>query len=241
MYKYIIIGVFLFALTWNAEAQNRKALANDITNQMSFIKKGHLKRQIEFRDSIWGAPLFETLSKKNITKDSLRHLLVDIGYNDFNFERFDFKVKKLNELNETFVKRNTPQLTKLLANSAYNKVTYSFQESEDGIHVSLIIAENSISFDDEKQMFVELLAGNHIRQEITINGYSKNRSITYCDDESYTNLTKKSTNKQNVIQLDEFNRFKITIDFSHKTGINAATKYIAIRNLNGEICSIIRL
>lgn len=237
MYKYILIGLVLFAFTWNAGAQDRKFLGNEITNKLSFLKKGYEKRQIEFRDdSLYSTPFVKIISIKNIEKDSLRHLLVDNGFYDFDFEFFDFKIKKADELDEAFIKGNNPQLYKLLSDSTFNKVTYSFQKSVDGIDVALVTSKNIIIVDDLKEFFDGFMPGTEVHTR-TFKAYSKKKDITFCEEKSYSNLIKKGQNKQNEIKLDDNNRFKLTIHFSS----DIKTKYIGIKDTAGNMLSIIKL
>lgn len=235
MYKYIFIGLILFGIIESATAQDRKALSKEITNKMSFMKKGYDKRQIEFRDdSIFGIPFVKVISKKNIEKDSLRHLLVDNGFYDFNFERFDFKIKNLNELNEGLTKSNNPQLFKLLSDSTFNKITYSFQQSNNELIISLILSENYIILDNEKEMHYELFPGAAIHQVI-FKGYSKKKEITYCEEDLYFNLIRDNKKLQNDIKLDDNSRFKITTDIHSNI-----SKYIGIKDSQGKMISIIK-
>lgn len=234
MYKYIFIGLILSALTWNVEAQDRKALANEITAKMSFLKKGYEKRQIEFRDdSIYGNPFLKIISKKNIAKDSLRHLLVDNGFYDYNFELFELKIKNLNEFDEAFIKHNNPQLVKLLSDSTFNKVTYSFQESADGINVSLVLSENDIVVDSEIDLHFSVDPG-YYTYKATYKGYSRKMGITHFEDTSFLNLIQNEKNQQRAINLDENNRFKITVDLTN------SRKYIGIRDSAGKMISVIK-
>ncbi|GEM_PF-2539341 len=237
MYKLIIIGLILFSLLQNASAQDRKALANEITNKMSFMKNGYEKRQIQHReDSLHSTSFVKIISIKNIEKDSLRHLLVDNGFYDFNFEFFDFKIKRTEELDQAFIKDNNPQLFKLLSDSTFNKVTYSFQKSDDGIDVALVISKNYIIVDDRKEFFDGFMPGAEVHTR-TFKAYSKKKDITFCEELSYSNLIKKDQNKKNEIKLDDNNRFEITMHYSP----NIETKYIGIKDSAGNMLSIIKL
>lgn len=239
MYKYIIIGVILFSITWNTDAQDRKAIAMDIKTKMSFMKKGYEKRQIEFidfKDSIYSTPLMEITAKKNLSKDSLRHLLINKGFHDFNFEHFEFKIKKLDELSEEYVNLSIPQLYRLLSDSIFNKATYSFKESTDGINVSIILSENDVIFDDNK----EISGGTNTSgafEYVTFRGYCKKKGITYCEENSYSNVIRNNLkNKQYDIKPDEKNYFKITVNSHSHTH-----KYIGIKDSTGKILSITTL
>lgn len=236
MYKYLIVGLFLCTLSQYAIAQEHRALANKISSQMSFMKKGYVKRQIEFRDdSIYGTPFIKILTKKSITKDSLRHLLVNNGFYDFNFELFEFKIKTPSELTEAFLKRNNPQLFRLLTDSSFSKVTYSFHESVDGINMSVVLSENNVIVDPEKEGYFVMGSG-YKTERITFKGWSKRTGITYCEEDSYSNLIKNEKNKKSYIKLDGNNRFKITIDIT-----SATEKYIGIKDSTGKILSILKL
>lgn len=246
MYKYIIIVLILCALASNAIAQNSKILRNElnvvaqnrntrakeITNQMSVLKKGYEKRQIEFKDSIYSTPLMEITAKKNLSKDSLRHLLINKGFNDFNFEHFEFKIKKLAELNEEYINQSLPQLYRLLSDSTFNKVTYSFKESTDGINVSIILSENDVIFDDDKEISGGVNTAG-VFEYVTFRGYCKKKGITYCEENSYSNVIRNLKNKQYDIKPDEKNHFKITVN-THSN----RDKYIGIIDSTGKILSI---
>lgn len=235
MYKYFLIGLILTALNWNAVAQDRKTLAAEITNRMSFMKKGNEKRQIECRDdSIYGTPFSKVISPKNISKDSLRHLLVDNGFYDFNFESFSLKIKKIDELDETFVENHTPLFVGLLSDSSYNKITYSFQKATDGIKLFFILSKNDVIIDKEKELFYAITDGGVI-YNVTFKGCSKIPNISYWEDDSFSNLNEKKTNNGNNIKLDEKNQFKITVDVHSRLN-----KYIGIQDSTGEILSIIK-
>ena len=236
MYRFIIIGLILFSLLQNAGAQDRKALAKEITNKMSFMKNGYEKRQIVFRDSLYGTTsLMEIITQKNISIDSIRHLLVDKGFSDFNFELFELKIKNIDEFNEAFIKENKPQLFKLLSDSTFNKVTYSFQKSDDGIDVSLVLSDNQIVIDNEKEGHGEVGPGYRI-ETITFKGYTKKAAITYYEDNSYYNLIVNRKNQKIDIKLDARNRFKVTVNVdSH------STKYVGIKDQAGNMLSIIKL
>ena len=237
MYKYIFIGIILSAFSCNSIAQDRNSLAKEITNKMSFMKNGYEKRQIEFKDdSIYGTPFTKIISKGKIEKDSLRHLLVDNGFYDFNFELFEFKIKNLDEFNEAFIKVNTPQLFNLLSDSTFNKITYSYQKLADIIEVSIILSENDIIVDKERNMFDGFMPGAEIHTG-TFKAFSLIKDITFCEEKSYSNLTKKGQNKQNKLKLDNSNRFEVTIHFT----TNIETKYIGIKDTAGNMLSIIKL
>jgi len=234
MYKFIFFGLILSTLVWNVGAQDRKVLASEIINKMSSLKGKYNKCQIEFRDdSIYGTPFAKIISKKNIEKDSLRHLMVDNGFYDFNFELFEFRIKDANEINEAFIKSNTPKLFKLISDSTFNKVTYSFQESADGIIVSCILSENAIEIDNEIDLYFAAAPGFET-YKATYKGYSRKTDITFFEDVSFLNLIESEKNQQTVIKLDENNRFKITVDLTN------SRKYIGIKDATGKMLSIIK-
>jgi len=235
MYKYIFIGLILFGIIENVNAQDRKAFSTEVTNKMSFMKNGCDKRQIVFRDdSIYGIPFVKLISKKKIEKDSLRHLLVDNGFYDFNFEQFELNIKDLKELNEALLKKNNPQLLKMLADSTFNKITYSYIESSNGINVILLLSQNYIIIEDEKEGYFALGTG-YIEEKITVSGFSKKKGITYCEEESYSNIIKNIKNQKNLMNLDENGRFKITVDVAAHT-----KKYVGIKDSTGKLFSLIK-
>jgi len=234
MYRLIIIGMILFSLLQNAGAQDRKALANEITNKMSFMKNGYAKRQIEFKDdSIYGTPFLKIISMKNLGKDSLRHLLVVNGFSDSNFEFFNFKIKKTEELDEAFIKDNNPQLFKFLSDRTFNKVTYSFLKSADGIEVSLVLSENDILIDNTAEIHSDYGPGVNARY-ITVSGYSHKKSISFYVDRSYTDIIRNNKTQGLKIDLNEKNRFKLNIDVSTPN-----EKYVSIRDSTGKILSML--
>ncbi len=236
MYRYILVALLSLLLAGNAYSQDRKAKAGEITNKLSFMKKGCDKRQIVFRDdSIYGTPFTNVIMKKNIDKDSLRHLLVDNGFYDFNFEQFEFKIKDLSELNERFIKRGTPQLSKLLSDSTYSKITYSFQESKEGITISALCSENVINVDDEKEGYFAIGAG-YVEETITVKGSSKKKDIVYCEEDSFARTINNAKNQRKEIMLDNKGRFKITVDVT-----SHSRKYVGIKDANGRIFSLIKI
>ena len=174
------------------------------------------------------------ISPKNISKDSLRHLLVDNGFYDFNFESFNLKVKKIDEFDETFVENHTPLFVGLLSDSSYNKITYSFQKATDGIKLFFILSKNDVIIDKEKELFYAIIDGGEI-YNVTFKGCSKIPNISYWEDDSFSNLNEKKTNNGNNIKLDEKNQFKITVDVRSRLN-----KYIGIQDSTGEILSIIK-
>ena len=235
MYRYVLVALLSLLLAGNVYSQDRKAKASEITNKLSFMKKGYDKRQIVFRDdSIYGTPFTKVIMKRNIGKDSLRHLLVDNGFYDFNFEQFEFKIKNLAELNEGFIKKNNPKLSKMLSDSTYNMITYSFLDSEDGITVSTLCSENVIIVDSIKEGHVERGPGLDIN-EITFKAYSKKKNINYYEDELFNNLVRNDGNKGIYILLEDNNRFKITVDAHSKSG-----RYVIIRDSQGKNLSIVK-
>lgn len=235
MYKYILIGLILLALNWNAVAQDRKTLADEIKNKMSFMKNGNEKRQIEFRDSIYGTPFIKLVPEKNISKDSLRHLLVDHGFNDFNFEYFRFKVKNLDDLNEQYLEGGHPEILKLLSDSRFNKVTFSYNTELDGVTVVAVISENEIQIDNKKYGNVVIGVG-YFKEEVTYKGTSNVKNIYYAQEGQYSDILKKKNIKKQLIGLSDSNRFEIKVDIRAHKSI-----YTAIMNVNGDILSIVKM
>lgn len=236
MYKYIFIGLILSALTWNTIAQNRKALATEITNKMSFMKNGHEKRQIEFRDdSIYGKPFLKIISKKNIAKDSLRHLLVDNGFYDFNFEHFQINLKNIIDLNESYIKKNYPELHKLISDDSYNKITFCCNETGGGLTVDAIISKNFIEIDNIKEGYGAIGVG-YYKEEITYKGISKVGNIFFTEDSSFSKISNARVGIGHPINMENGTRFRITFDVSkHKS------KYAAITDESGVIISVIKI
>jgi len=159
--------------------------------------------------------------------------LIDHGFNDFNFEHFELKIKNLNELNEAFIKRNNTHLFKLLSDSSFNKVTYSFSESSDGINVSLVFSENIIVIDNVVDLYFAVEPGSET-YKATYKGYSRKTGISYFEEISFLNLIEKGKNQQKVIKLDENSCFKITVDLTN------SRKYIGIKDSTGKILSILK-
>lgn len=230
MYKYLIICILISAFSWNATSQNRKAMSKEITAKMAFFKKDNDKRKIQFKDSIKDKSLFKLISNKELTKDSLRIILVDDGYNDYDFECFILKLKNINEFNEAFVKHKYPQLFKQLADSTYNKVTYSYEQSTNGIDVSLMISKNIITMDSIAEISATIGPG-YSKQYIILRGYSYKDGLSYYENSDLKNIA--DTLKVTKITLDGENRFKIEIE-------NYETKktYISIKDINGKTLSL---
>lgn len=235
MYKYLI-GLFLCTISWYVSAQNRDSLANEITARLDSFKQENKRLQIEFLDSIYGTPFINLISQENISKDSLRHLLVDHGFYDFDFELFYLKIKKADDLDKNFLKHKNPKLFKLLSDSTFNKETYSFEKSAKGITLFLVLSKNDIVVDKVKRMFDGFMPGAEIHTR-TFKAYSIKKNIVFCEEKSYSDLVKKRQIPQYDIKLDDNNYFEVTIHFSS----SLERKYVGIKDSSGKMLSVIKL
>lgn len=236
MNKYLVV-IILWAFSWNTFAQTRNGLANEITTRLASLKQENKMLQIEFLDSIYGTPFINLISRENASRDSLRHLLVDHGFYDFNFERFNFKIKKAGALNRLTIKKKTPQLFGLLADSLYNKITYTFQKVANGINIYLILSKNDVIINPLKELRIYNCDccenGNY---QVIFKGYSTKKALLYQEDNSFNGLFENKNHQTKKIYLNDDNRFEIAVDFSQYL-----RKYIAIQDSTGTIFSIIKL
>lgn len=233
--KYLTIFIFsAFVLT--GYAQKKDISEKEIINKLSFLKREIKNREIVFKEKLF----YDFKEEKNInpvglTKDSLRHFLVDHGCYDFNFGFFQIKAKNLKELNELNIKKNHPDFYNLLSNSLYNKVTFNFKEVNDGLLVNAIISQNFIEID--KVNGEAVIGTGYIRNELTYGGTSRINNIFFSQTDNYKNSINNKTNiNKQPLQLSEEQRFNITIDVrSHKS------VYATITNGTGNILSIIKM
>jgi hypothetical protein len=237
MFKSIILIILMSFLAGYLQAQEKKPFDAKIASKMAFLNANNSNRKMELKDNLfYSSRENKSVEPVTVTKDSLRHLLVDNGFNDFNFEVFQLKVKDMEELNESYIRKNSPKLEKLLADSLYNKFTYSYNKTDEGVAVDIIVSKNIIEYDDSFEGKSFNLVGGGYYEEITFSGSSKAKSIYYTYNQDYSSIISKRTNSRKNVVKGDTNKFRITVEVNSPNTI-----YVEIENESREILSIFKL
>lgn len=231
----IIIAV-LNVLTLCANAQEYTLSKQEIANKLSVLKLGNQNRAIELKDKLfYDFRKEKTISPVGLTKDSLRHFLVCNGFYDYNFEYFQINLKNIIDLNESYIKKNHPDLHELISDDSYNKVTFCSNETDGGLIVDAIISKNFIEIDDIKDGYAVIGVG-YYKEEITYKGTSKVGNIFFIQDSLFSKISNGRVGIGQPVNMENGTRFRITFDVSsHKS------KYAAIADESGDIISVIKI
>ena len=146
--KCTILILVFNAFLLQVLAQGNNTLESEITSQLSFLKQNSKNRKIVFKEKLfYDSQEGKRMNPVELPKDSLRHFLVRHGFYDYNFEYFQFNLKSLEELNGLYIKKEYPELNKLLSDSLYNKVTFRYGTEDGNLIVDAIISKNFIDVD----------------------------------------------------------------------------------------------
>lgn len=233
--KYLILILIVNAFFLQVLAQKNNTLGSEIANQLSFFKENSKNLEIVFKEKLfYNSKEEKRINPVELTKDSLRHFLVDHGFYDYNFEYFQFTLKNLKELNDVYINKLHPELNKLLSDSLYNKVTFYYKEENGNLVVDAIISKNFIEVD--KVHGKVAIGTGYTKNELTYEGISTMKSIFYSQTDRYSKVFNLACATKQILDLDEDNRFSITADISSYESI-----YATITNASGDILSIIKV
>jgi len=233
--KFVII-LIAYVLLLKINAQENNISEHEITNKLSFLKQNSKNREIIYkRKMFYDYTDVKNIDPVKIKKDSLRHFLVDHGFYDYNFEYFQFNLKNLEELNELYIKEKHPELNKLLSDTLYNKVTFHYRTKDGNLIIDVVISKSFIEFDDKKTINGAIGVG-YYKEELIYKGTSKVKNIFYVKSNEYSDIYKKGSIPKQSINLNDNNKFSITVDVSSHKNI-----YTAIIDREGHILSLIKM
>jgi hypothetical protein len=155
--------------------------------------------------------------------------------NDYNFEFFRIKVENIEELDDKLIQRDYPELFSSLENDIYNKVVYSYDIRDSEIIVDVVLSENFIELEAEKELKVIQGAG-YQSETITFKGISEIADIFFLEPKVYSKIIDSKSETKHPVMVNSENRFEMKVNVSSHN-----EKYVCITNKDGKKLSIIRI